>query len=61
MAGTMHQGMQDMCKSPEGQNRWPCAAKLLNDPGDGLLVKDLWPPSFALTKSLAGPFFGACS
>ncbi|KAK9816042.1 hypothetical protein WJX74_008242 [Apatococcus lobatus] len=33
MAAGMHRGMQDMCRSPEGQLEWPHAAKLLNDPG----------------------------
>ncbi|KAK9833802.1 hypothetical protein WJX74_006316 [Apatococcus lobatus] len=33
MAVNLHQGMQDVCRTPEGQLKWPHAAKLLNDPG----------------------------
>ncbi|KAK9819217.1 hypothetical protein WJX74_006749 [Apatococcus lobatus] len=33
MAVNLHRGMQDVCRSPEGQLKWPHAAKLLNDPG----------------------------
>ncbi len=60
MARRMHRAMQEVCKSPEGQNTWPSAAELLNDAGNSLLVKGLWQPSFALTKMQGKLPLSAC-
>ncbi|KAK9816348.1 hypothetical protein WJX74_007008 [Apatococcus lobatus] len=59
MAINLHQGMQDMCQSPEGQLMWPHAAKLLNDPGDAgqkVWLLEVFADEFQLIQEQAARF-----